>query len=725
MQYIGLRCSALFLVPMLHLPAAKAETPGDDLQDPCSSIIQQLKSVDLEDLCRKIVDAPRRNQVVISSKTVTKILTIKIQESVSTESIREFAPELCQKEVHGVTDYGGPAFGKMLVALGRLPKEKRPRIISLRSFRVMGNVDLTNVELPFEVRLEDAIFCGHIIMRGLTADKPVILRHSIVLSGPGSVAEGILNAIGARFKSHFWVEESRLGAMLVNRATIDSTLSVANSRLGFLSVGNTVMARMVIRDAIQSNNIVNRVKKILNKPPESPLDPFPNELFDGYVEMVDAAIGADLDGDRFITEGPMVAEGASFRTIRLRNAKMYAVDFRHVQVSGNVHLAGAQFGATKLTNTKEDETRSDCIFGRVRDSQVDFVSFQGSEIRGGVFFTADYKEDMTNETPSRASSTRALCLNEINVGRMLDLSGLDGNIVNLRYAKVGGALVFSGVGDQLFQPDKKEGRLDLRNVEINVLDISERTPFPKQTWLRGAEFKNVEVEISCTDGDCIHTDIMQEARILVDFLENVDFDASGPEMYRVFQRTYGGSDHQRAAAEVAYAKEQRVTEHTGGWRKVVRYLSSILGGYGLKPERTLGVAMVFTILGAVVLFLSREGRIFLVKQGPQPSLMRLLGYGNEDCVDDGVTDGQLASCTFGHLNELWHTRWMIWKVFDALVFSFDRLIPILTISDSHRDIAFSAEPWIRTYFVVHTIVGWMLGATVLVVMSENLGIVFS
>ena len=259
----------------------------------------------------------------------------------------------------------------------------------------------------------------------------------------------------------------------------------------------------------------------------------------------------------------------------------------------------------------------------------------------------------------------------LRVGGILNLSGLRGDRVNLRYGRVNGALVLAGDDGQLFRPNRDSGILDLRNVKIDVLKISDQTPLPRQTWLRGAEFRNVEVDISKREGGT-HTEIAREASVLVGFLEQVDFKASGAEMYKVFQRSYSSLDHERAAGEIAYAKEHRVTKHTKGWRKAMRYLSYIFGGYGLRPERTLGIAVVFTILGAIFLFLSIEGRVFLAKQKPFPKLIGRVAFRNCNGVSSGFTDEELVSRTFGNLGELWYTRWMIWKVFDSLVFSLDR-----------------------------------------------------
>ena len=410
-------CSAFLLVAALCVSSTAAS------ERTCETVVQKLikegklsqkESKDFIVLCGEILKAPTSDGVVtVSVGTNSNEFTETIRRLVSAETISEDMFEHCHKEINDVKDFSGRGFGEMLLALGQLPKEKRPRRIALGGFRVMGDIDLTNDEIPFEIKLENAIFCGHINLRDLIADKPFVLKNSLVLSGRGIMAEGVLNAIRARFKSHFEVEESRLGAILVNRARVGSTLSVVNSRFGFFSVGNTVMERLVVRDAVQSNNIADRVRSSLSplsNRSESPLHPFPHELFDGYVEMVDSVVHADLDGNRFEAEGPMVSKRASFNTVHLNRSKMFAADFRNVQVSGSVHLAGAQLGSTK--STEEDEDDFDCTFGRIRNSEVDFVSFQGANIRESFFLEADNQPSRSEDESMRASSNKTLCLNE-------------------------------------------------------------------------------------------------------------------------------------------------------------------------------------------------------------------------------------------------------------------------------------------------------------------------
>jgi hypothetical protein len=169
---------------------------------------------------------------------------------------------------------------------------------------------------------------------------------------------------------------------------------------------------------------------------------------------------------------------------------------------------------------------------------------------------------------------------------------------------------------------------------------------------------------------------------------------------RVFADTFVVNGPSESAKALEFER-LRIQTDTLSWGAVraSRELAERLGGYGLRPERTLLVAAMLTLLGALVAFMSIEGRWFLFRQVlANPRLRRRRSRASR-------------------MNAL-----RFWLCVDAISLSFDRLIPLITFSEAHKKLRFKQQPWVRAYFSLHVLFGLLLAATVVTLIGQSIGL---
>jgi uncharacterized protein YjbI with pentapeptide repeats len=236
------------------------------------------------------------------------------------------------------------------------------------------------------------------------------------------------------------------------------------------------------------------------------------------------------------------------------------------------------------------------------------------------------------------SEFAGLDLEDAQIGGQVDFSGssFNGN-TNLTGTRIGGALQFVSAGRSVRWSDK--GLLVMRNVKADAIPgLSE--PWPNKFNLDGLTYRN-------------------SGSVGPDFDRWFDrlaaYSRQPFEQLATVLQVQGDVDTATAVRYSARDRERRELPSPG------RYWQSLLDqlvGYGYYPERSFRWAVLFVILGAVVLRVSG--------QGPKNGM------------------------PFG------------------LAYSFDMLLPIVRLREAHYSIDLVGPA--RYYFYAHRLMGWVLAS---------------
>ncbi len=615
--------------------------------------------------------------------SVLKAETEKVRKQ---KSAKTLAADYCDASRRVKFGISAESLAALVEKIAKLPSINRPTTLSLQGLLLFGDFSLINKDLPFGLTFENAIFCGHVNLYGTSVPRSVILRTVLVLSGPNAKVEGVINANGTSVGADLIVEDSHIGAVLASRSTVRGRLSLAGTRFGYADFSGTSALALAVPKSVQSNDVVQRVKDNVPELAQK-MRPIKEFFLSGFIHLVDAKIEGEFYGDDLVTDGPVSSQFASYRNVRLKGAKLRALDFRHVTVQLDVDLARSTIGG----ESELDERG--CFFER-SDSvkSLDFVSFRNARIGGNLLITAGSERNNTKIVP--ASSKKLICINQTHVGGNLDLTGFEGDRVDLRHSQIGNALVLAADTGLVYRSNPKTGSLNLANARMEAFHVASNVVLPENTIVSGAQIGSVYVSI-LDRGSLRGAKGAEAENTVVALLATIPFENIGRGGYRVFRDAFRKVAQEDAANTVSLAEEKRVTtDDSKGWRWLTRKMSYVLGGYGLRPDFTFRIALIAITIGAVVFRYSSEGRIFLFAQSnPQASL------------------GIYRTAKFT----------TFWSWFDAVIFSVDRLIPIVTINKKHGDLQFLSSAPVRAYFVFHNVLGWLLGATVFLVISESLG----
>ena len=645
----------------------------------------------LNDLCVAIVEA-RGTQILISSAHTKDFGNPKNQISIIVDGNHKeiIDSTLCAPSFSTKQAFSAPMLATVLSALDSLPATIRPLHVALSDFRVAGSISLAKASFSYSLRLEYVAFCGDVNIRDTHFHEPLEIHRSVIVSQDDSSLEGIINGIGATFDADVLIENSRVGGVLLARGRVAQTLSVSGSQMGFFSMRETSAGRMAALKTVQSETIAQRAESGLSSSNDPSIQPLPKPLFGSYFDIVEAVVSGEAYADHLHTDGPIASNLARFGNLRLKNANIFSADFRQIRVDENVDLAGTTIGRG------QPSVDVGCNFERSQHEFVDYVAFRGADI-GKHLLLIDYIPS-SRSTPTQSSSTRVLCLNEMKIGGRLDFRGFRGNKIDLRHSEIGAGLVFADDHGTIWQPEVSDTELRLEHSDIGTLFLGTDTPLPAKTHLVGAKIGGVRLTKVMDNGTRRWIPATMAAKKVGEFLDRIDFDLMGREAYRVFQDAFRSLGESEAVDALRLAEENRVTENSTGLHWIVRCIANALGGYGLAPDRTARIALVLIVIGGLVFRFSKAGCSFL---------------GGRDPISTSTTTKCQREC---------NVRVNIWKTIDSLIFSFDRLIPILEISDEHKHITFFEQRWVRMYFVLHTIVGWLLAASLLAVASESLGL---
>ena len=580
----------------------------------------------------------------------------------------------------GASSFPGPALARTLKALASLPSDERPAKVAITRALVHGKVDLSGALLPFELEITDSIFCGPVIINGTQFSRDVSITDSIVLMGRDDQRYGVISGQAVRVAGNLRLNKIRAALVSLPRARVNGLIGIADSHLGMVSLNEGHAHRLVLRGTHVDSNPIRHISDLMKMKREDQqqhpdYDPLMSAVAEypflyNMVDLVDARIVGEFYADDLVTDGPIAGQHAEIGNLRLRQATVHAMDFRSARVGRDVDLRGIE---VKLSNVSPG-----CVFDLVYKWKGNFVAFTHARIGGSVILRHNRLPNNDTDALAARACIPEICLNEMDVFNDIDLSGLNADRLNLSGTDVGGAVELA---DE-FNHAKIQNALDLSQVVSRWLRLADDQMLPSDTTFAGATFGRLDV----IEGDL--------AENLIAVLKPLSDTTETTASYSSIAATLTQMEETAAAARVRIAREDRLTAQASPLIKAWRRVQFILGGYGYAPMNTLLSALTATVVGAFFALLSTHVRIFLGSLQRKDSPSTLIGY---------ITK-------------------VVWMFFDALVFSFDRLIPLVSINGQHKDISFEGEPWIRAYFVAHTIFGYLLAAAVLKMVSQAIGI---
>ena len=560
--------------------------------------------------------------------------------------------------------YGEDVRGQIMAA----SKKKTDEPIVISAPRIIGDIDLSGLTLTRILKLENKLICGRVILSGAVLQAGASFKETTILAAKNDSRFGALVAHGLKAFGDVNMSGLKTGAILMTEAEVAGTVRLDKAYFGALDLHNAQAASLVLASARQSNRIALKLVKMIRtlREPETAvkwLGDYPLQFIRGVVRLSDLRLDGQLRGVRFVSEGVTILNDAIMREARFRFASFGALDMRGLNVAADLRLYGATLGLP------ENEGAQNCALREVPFFDIDFLDLSYARVGRNLLLGAWPR---TNGQESRSLAT--LCLEHMQVAGDIVLSGMKARTLSLRNTSIGGALKFESVGTHDFSATA----LDLTNSSAATLTVGEATRFPRGSRFNGLAVRNID--LSSTVGS----------------LENSVEDLSPQERiaaYAAFERAYAASNRTEDERDMAYLRERADTETGPIWLRPFRWLADALSGHGLKPWRTLFWTLFALAVGTVAALRAPDARKFLQDQNDHPS---------------APPTGARRRC--------------FWLCVDAVIFSLDRLIPIVSLNDEHKEIQFRAKRWTRVYFTFHALFGLFLAAAVVQVIGQSLGL---
>ena len=599
------------------------------------------------------------------------------------------SPDLCQIDAEGLQ---GEAVTAFLLQLAELEPSQQPEELRFSNLRVNGPFKAPSATITHKLLFDHVVFCGPVDFSNTAMTGTLRFTKSVFVAGPGEFAEGVFRADGLNSTAAILFDHSRAGGIIFNGAQISSRIGITESAFGHVSASDMVAENLAFHNSRQYHSVFTRTqawleklfKEDANKYAEV-MGAYPLLFFASNIDLWNLKLGNLFYSDRLVVDGALAALDAEIPTVRLRTAVLPAVDFRRLNAD-RVELFGAALG--------KSGNRNDCEIDRAFRYDVDFVSFQGADISGAFLLHPQPPNDEDTDSPQAAVTRGLICLNELRVGGDLDLSAVSAEQIDLRRTTVGATLLLASetYGTATFSPSNSF--LDMRGILIREISMSSALVMPAR--LRMAQ-SGVGGYVFSDDPDANLGDANSLAR-LTTLIETIASVEERTLAYQVFEATLRDAGEFIASSELAFLREYWLTRSLDwSFRRLIRYVPEILGGYGIKPVRTVIAAAIVILLGAAIAWRSTEGRWFLMRQALSHRGLR-----------------RQSSC---------FRRWLtVWLIFDTLVLSLDRLIPLVSISRPHKDLVFRKQRWVRAYFVLHAILGFLLAGTTVEAIAKSIGL---
>ena len=565
-----------------------------------------------------------------------------------------------------------PDLRAFLLRVAAEPSLKVEKPLVFSEIAISGRLDLSGAEFPFSVSFESSIFCGDLNLVGSTLSRNFNVKSSVFLFDHLNPSPGLIVASDMTVGGNFEVTSSQVGAAILRDADIEGRFSFNASKVGHLSFRAGSAGSVELTNTKQLAALSKLTgDSLLNFAPDEATRRlrtagYPSVFVASTLHFSGASIAGQFIAIDLISEGAILLNDTDVLEVRMRRAQLGAMDFRGLSSQLDVRLFGVQFIASLA------ETITFGCNPEVPHFKIKVLSLDGASI-GRNLYLSDWHDDSGQMS---SESKGLLCLSWMRVGGSIDLTGLTAASINLDHSHVARDLVLSRRGG---------GDLDVKQNFSAIGVTSQRIVmgsgfcFPSSINLEGAKFELVKF----TNDD-------EPSSQILGALSEVPHGRDRASALYAFESSYRSGADTRTADDLAVSRETTETTLMPVFLRPPRWIAYVVGGYGYRPSFTLFWLISLTLVGAVVALRSREGRQFVVGQS----------------IGGGIS----------------RRRRRIRNYFDAIVFSFDRLVPLVSVNELSKKVQFRTAFWVRVYFVGHAIMGFLLAATALGVAAGAIGI---
>lgn len=601
----------------------------------------------------------------------------------SMKHLPALSPDLCEDGAEGLQ---GKVVTEFLSTLAEHKSSQRLEVLKISNLRINGLFRAPRATITHKLLFDHVVFCGLVDFSNAVMSETLQFTNSIFVAGSGETAEGIFRADGLNSTAKMLITHSRAGGIILGGAQV-SQIGITESAFGHVSASGVTAEKLAFHNSRQYRSVFTRtetwLKKLKDNRYEDFMGAYPLKFFANNIDLWDLKLRSLFYSDRLIVDGALTAVDAKIPTVRLRMAVLPAVDFRRL-VADRVELFGAKLG--------KPDNRNGCDIDRAFRYDVDFVSFQGADISGD--FLLHPQPTKGNCQPQAAVTRGLICLNEMQVSDDFDLSAVSAQQIDLRRTTVGATL---SLASEAYGPatfSRSNSFLDMRGMQIGEISLSGALVVPDQLRM-GQSRVGRYVFTDDPDANLGDANSVTHLTTLIKTIGSVE---ERTLAYQVFETTLRHAGQSIASFDLSFLREHSLTRSLDwGFRRFTRYVPEFLSGYGYKPARTVAATAIVILIGAVFAWRSTEGWWFLMRQALSHRALRR------------------QSPNF--------RKWLrLWLIFDALVLSLDRLIPLVSISRPHKDLVFRRQRCVRAYFVLHAILGLLLAGTTIGAISKSIGL---
>jgi uncharacterized protein YjbI with pentapeptide repeats len=542
-----------------------------------------------------------------------------------------------------------------------------PSQLWLNGSRFEQDVDLSFLKLPFLLSLEGSVFVRSL---NLARAKIEIINMS------GSTFNGTLNMESLEVGSHLFMSKARFADVDLVGAKIEGQLDMSSSTFNgtLIMNGLEVGSGLFMRDKAQFAEVDLKSAKT-----EGQLD-MSSSTFNGTLNMDSLEVGSSLfmrDKAQFADvvlrgtkiEGQLSMIGSTFNgtldmdglevgsSLLMRDKAQFAdVVLRRAKIEGQLDMSSSTFNGTLIMNGLEVGSS---LFMRDKAQFAD-VDLRSAKIEGQLDMSSSTFNGTLNMDSLEVGShlfmrdavvEKPILLSFARIQGGLDISGAALSSLNLTGTKVVQEFWLGSGFHHVKWKDNSE--LILRNTEVgNLQDVPQSWPDTLKLQLDGFVYQRLG-GLSGNDRTDMAT---REISWLKEWLEKQK--SYSPRPYQQLAQVLENAGYEEKATAILFEGKKRQQKETKtlslNWLWLV--LQRIFIGYGYHNFRVLGPVLILWGLGVLTLHLSGQKAV------------------------------RGMEC------------WGLW-------YSLDMLLPIIEL-DTNYDIA--PEGWVRVYFYIHKIFGYVL-----------------
>lgn len=365
-----------------------------------------------------------------------------------------------------------------------------------------------------------------------------------------------------------------------------------------------------------------------------------------------------LSGSNLTVEGDVWLDGLEATSLDLRWAKLgSSLNANQASLTSSIILNQAEIGGS-LGLVESESEKIDLNY-----SSLDTVVMDRARVTGRFSaVSADVDTDLRLGVDARLTEVD---LSQIHIERELRVWGstITGDLL-LRGSRAAGSLALLGPDGQSVTWGPTSS-MDLRLAQFGSIDDS-RNSWPSVILVEGYRFDTPRSKHESTQASDF---VDRDYRWLIEWLERDSEGNSFPQQaYIEMEDSLRSAGRLAAADEVAIARLDRLRAESRGPRAVVSWIDWLLIGYGYRPWRA----------GVLVALLWAVGSWCAHKESA-------------------------------------HTT----EIDNPLMFSLDRLVPLVTFSRRYSDIEISnMKPVHRLYFYFHVGSGYLVGVLLAVTVAR-------